>query len=95
MNLKLIGTGFAALSMLATAWAAQAADIPRPVYKGHSVVAYYNWTGFYAGINGGYGWGTSNWDAPAPGINTSPKGWLAGGTLGRFHHGYASIVGRI
>ena len=66
MKFKLFGTGIAALSLLATSFSAQAADIPRPVYKGvRSVVAYYNWTGFYAGINGGYGWGTSDWDSPA------------------------------
>ena len=35
-----------AVGFLATS--AQAADIPRPVYKGvRSVVAYYNWTGFH------------------------------------------------
>ena len=55
MNFKLIGTGIAALSLLATSFAAEAADIPRPIYKGaRSVVAYYNWTGFYAGLNAGY-----------------------------------------
>jgi outer membrane immunogenic protein len=81
MNFRLFGTGVAALSLLAASFSAQAADIPRPVYKAvRSVVAYYNWTGFYAGINGGYAWGTSNWDVPA--ISNSPSGWLVGGTLG-------------
>ena len=81
MNFKLIGSGVAALALLATSFAAEAADIPRPVYKGvRSVIAYYNWTGFYAGINAGYGWGTSNWDIPA--VSNSPKGFLVGGTLG-------------
>ena len=57
MNFKLLGTGLAALTILATSFTAQAADIPRPVYKGvRPVVAYYNWTGFYVGIHGGYGW---------------------------------------
>src|SRR5690606_18132662 len=37
-------------------------------------------TGFYAGIQGGYGWGESNWNFV--GIDTSPDGWLIGGTLG-------------
>ena len=59
MKFKMIGTGIAALAMLATSISANAADIPAPVYKGvRSVIAYYNWTGFYAGINAGYGWGT-------------------------------------
>jgi outer membrane immunogenic protein len=87
MRLKLIGTGIAALSLLATTFSAEAADIPRPVYKGvRSVVAYYNWTGFYAGVNAGYGWGTSNWDyaflAGTGAVSNSPKGWLFGVTLG-------------
>jgi outer membrane immunogenic protein len=78
---RILGTSIAALSLLAVSVAAQAADIPRPVYKGvRSVVAYYNWTGFYVGINGGYGWGTSDWTVPA--VSTKPSGWLIGGTLG-------------
>jgi outer membrane immunogenic protein len=81
MKFRLLGAGVAALSLLASVFSAQAADIPHPVYKGpRTVVAYYNWTGFYAGINGGYGWGTSDWDLPV--ISMKPKGWLAGGTLG-------------
>jgi outer membrane immunogenic protein len=45
-----------------------------------SVMAYYNWTGFYVGANVGYGWGKSNWDLPA--VNTAPKGMIFGGTVG-------------
>jgi len=90
MNFKLLGTGVAALGLLAASISAQAADIPRPVYKGvRSVVAYYNWTGFYAGINGGYGWGMSDWDSPA--ISIKPKGWMVGGTLG-YNYQIGSLV---
>jgi outer membrane immunogenic protein len=90
MNLKFLGTGVAAMALLATSFSAQAADIPRPVYKGpRSVVAYYNWTGFYLGVNGGYGWGTSDWDAPI--VSVKPKGWMAGGTLG-FNYQMGSFV---
>jgi outer membrane immunogenic protein len=82
MKLKLLGTGLAAMTLLATALSAQAADIPRPIYKGvQPVVAYYNWTGFYLGINGGYGWGTSTWSL-LPGTKISPNGFLVGGTIG-------------
>jgi len=58
-----------------------AADLPRPAYKApiYSVPGY-NWTGFYAGINGGYGFGTSDWSGT--GASPKPKGALAGGTLG-------------
>ena len=45
------------------------------------MVSYYNWTGFYVGINGGYGCGTSDWDVAAR-SRSSPKGGMIGGTLG-------------
>ena len=81
---RILGTGIAALSLLAVSFSAEAADIPRPVYKGvRSVVAYYNWTGFYVGINGGYSWGDSTWTVPA--VSNTPSGWLIGGTVGYNH----------
>ena len=71
MNFKIFGTALAAFGLLASSFSAQAADIPRPVYKGvRPVVAYYNWTGFYVGANAGYGFGTSNWSA-VPTASTS------------------------
>jgi outer membrane immunogenic protein len=91
MNLKLFGTGLAALAFLASSFSAQAADIPRPVYKGvRPVVAYYNWTGFYVGVNAGYGFGTSHWSA-VPTANNKPTGFLAGGTLG-YNYQVGSLV---
>src|SRR4051812_17317955 len=83
MTFKLIKAGVAAVAVLAIPFAAQAADVPikTPYYKGHqSVVSYYNWTGFYAGVNAGYGFGSSDWSAPV--AATKPKGFLAGGTVG-------------
>jgi outer membrane immunogenic protein len=61
---------------------ASAADIQRapakaPVY----VPPVYNWTGFYIGINGGGGWGHSDFSAPFAG-STNTSGGLVGGTLG-------------
>ena len=62
MKFKMIGSGIAALALLATSFSARPPIFRGPVYKGvRSVIAYYNWTGFYAGINAGYGWGTSDW----------------------------------
>jgi outer membrane immunogenic protein len=57
------------------------ADIPRkaPLY---SAPPPFSWSGFYVGINGGYGWGKSIWGSALTVDNLQPKGWLAGGTLG-------------
>jgi outer membrane immunogenic protein len=81
---KSIKASVAALALLAVPFVAQAADMPikSPYYKGgQSVVSYYNWTGLYAGINVGYGFGTSTWSISST-ANNKPKGFLAGGTLG-------------
>ena len=92
MTSKLTKAAAAALvALFAAPFAAEAADIPRPYYKAQprSVISYYNWTGFYAGINGGYGWGTGSLDAPA--LSFKPKGWLLGGTLG-YNYQVGSLV---
>ena len=71
------------ISLLAfTATVAVAADLPRqmPAKAPAMVPVGYNWTGFYLGINGGYGWGRSNWDAFA--TTTDVSGWMAGLTAG-------------
>jgi outer membrane immunogenic protein len=78
---RFILTACAGLLVAAMATPSMAADLPpRPVYKGPAYVApIFTWSGFYIGINGGYGWGTANWDpGPEMGIN----GGLVGGTLG-------------
>jgi outer membrane immunogenic protein len=85
MTFKLIKAGVAALAVLSVSLAAQAADMPikAPYFKGvpSTVVSYYNWTGFYAGFNAGYGFGSATASA-FPGVSAKPKGLLAGGTLG-------------
>jgi outer membrane immunogenic protein len=91
MRSKIIGAAVAAIALLATTYSTQAADIPRPIYKGvRSVVAYYNWTGFYAGLNAGYGWGSSTWTV-LPGIDMDPSGFVGGLTLG-YNYQIGSIV---
>jgi outer membrane immunogenic protein len=73
---RTISTGIAIAALLGIAGTASAADMSRPMpVKAPAYVApYYNWTGFYAGINGGGGWGSTG------NINTS--GGLFGGQLG-------------
>jgi outer membrane immunogenic protein len=75
---------FSTISLLAfTAANAVAADIPRAMPPAKAPAYYapaYSWTGFYAGINGGYGWGDSRWDTLGTSVDTS--GWLVGGTVG-------------
>jgi outer membrane immunogenic protein len=82
MMTKMIRTGIAIAALLVATIAAQAADLSRPSYKApeYSAPAYANWTGFYVGLNAGYGFGKSNWDVPA--VSPSPNGFLGGLTLG-------------
>lgn len=75
-----------ALTILATlaAGSANAADIPQQPYTSAPPVVSpaYNWTGFYLGAMGGYGWSDS---AAINGVaitNAGLKGGFAGATLG-------------
>jgi outer membrane immunogenic protein len=75
----------ASAGMMAVAgWigAASAADMSRPFppFSRSAFSPVYNWTGLYAGINGGYGWGSSTWNAFPSSFNTN--GGLFGGQLG-------------
>ena len=57
---------------------ATAADLPRYYQPGPAYNPIYTWTGFYLGINGGGGWGRSQWD----GVDTFD---VSGGQIGRAH----------
>src|SRR5262245_14776846 len=72
----------ASVGMLVLVGSAAAADLPyrgSPVARAPVYSPYYNWTGFYLGINGGGGWGSSTWDGVG---NFSVSGGLIGVTGG-------------
>jgi outer membrane immunogenic protein len=81
MIAKLIRRGIATLVVAVAPLAASAADLP-PAYKAPQYVApaYFSWTGFYVGLNAGYGFGSSDWSASA--ISLDPKGFIGGVTAG-------------
>jgi outer membrane immunogenic protein len=81
--IKSIAAGCFAIGALMSAQCAAAADLSvAPLYKAPppAMAPAYNWSGFYLGVNGGGGWGHSNWDTSATRINTS--GGMVGGTAG-------------
>jgi outer membrane immunogenic protein len=86
-----LGRALAVAALLALPVAAQAADLPmRPSYKAPPMMpAYFSWTGFYVGINGGYGFGTSRHSAGSRSYDVS--GPVVGGTLG-YNWQMSSIV---
>jgi outer membrane immunogenic protein len=65
---------------------APAAYLPPPMFS---------WTGFYLGINGGYGFGQSSWSNVVDGStgNFNTSGFLLGGTLGANYQIGAFVIG--
>jgi outer membrane immunogenic protein len=59
--------------------AAGAADFPRKALPYSSPIYAPVWSGFYAGVNAGYGW--ASWSPPGGG-SLDMKGFLGGGQLG-------------
>ncbi len=95
--------------VLAAAGQALAADLPEPAPPPRAPAAYvpvaapaFNWGGVYLGLNGGYGFGTSNWTVnsgvPAAFVGTSTgnfniNGGLVGGTIGAQFQANAFVLG--
>src|SRR5674476_696080 len=84
-----LSLGIAVAYVVASAMSAQAANLPgrsnSPSYYKAPPELPFSWTGFYAGINGGYAWGQSGWSDPAVGVdsgNFNTSGGLVGGQLG-------------
>ena len=87
---------FALISLAALTGTAAAADLPprmapQPYYKAPAEVQVYNWTGFYIGINGGGGFGRSDWDSIGSSFDVS--GGLVGGTVGYNYQFGQAVVG--
>jgi len=86
---------------LAAGGQALAADLPPPVMPVAPatylpVAPPFSWTGIYIGINGGYGFGQSNWTAPPPTGSTgnfSTGGGLVGGTIGANYQWSQFVLG--
>lgn len=77
-----LGAGLLAAAMASPSFAA---DLPRPVYKAPPApfIAPFSWSGFYIGLNGGYGWGKADISNALGNFTTDQQdGWLIGGTVG-------------
>jgi outer membrane immunogenic protein len=91
----------AAALALAAGGQALAADLPPAAAPPPRAPAAYapappfSWTGFYLGINGGYGFGQSSWTDPinGPTGNFTTSGFLIGGTLGANYQIGSFVIG--
>jgi outer membrane immunogenic protein len=78
-----------------------AADLPQAPPPAQAPVAYvptlapvYNWGGIYVGVNGGYGFGHSEWTGGALSTgNFNTSGFVVGGTLGFNYQVDAFVLG--
>jgi len=72
-----------------------AADMPggyRPAYVAPAA----GWSGVYAGLNGAYGWGQSDWSGGVTTGTNSPAGGLFGATLGLTRNpAHSSLVPKV
>jgi outer membrane immunogenic protein len=83
------------LGLAALTGSAAAADLsrpaPAPYYKGPAFVPpSYNWSGFYVGVNGGGGFGSSAWNSTG---SFDISGGQVGGTVGYNYQWGQAVVG--
>lgn len=81
----LISTAVVAAGVCAGATAALAADLPppaAPAYKAPPPIAVFDWTGFYIGVNVGYGWGSARLTAGGVTGSENLNGIVGGGQFG-------------
>jgi outer membrane immunogenic protein len=97
MKKIILGSTSAMVALLTSSLTTQAADLPTKTYAPAPVVAQvYNWTGFYVGVNGGYGWGTQDpltlFSNRFDRTSSSNNGGLFGGTIGaQIQQGYVVL----
>jgi outer membrane immunogenic protein len=86
----------AAALLASSVTAASAADLPSaapaPYQKAPYIAPVYNWTGFYLGAMGGYGWSQSVNIAGIGGNTSDIKGGFGGGTIGYNWQGAGSPI---
>lgn len=85
----------ALIGVMTLTGAAAAADLsqpaPVPYYpKAPVYVPPFSWTGFYIGLNGGGGFGSSSWDLTG---SRNISGGLVGGTVGYNYQAGAAVFG--
>ena len=80
-GLKALLTGLAVATAVGTA--AHAADLP---VRSAPPAPVFTWTGFYVGVNAGYGWNTNDDDVVIPGVGRfeadDEGGFVGGGQIG-------------
>jgi len=79
---RLVAASLAVGLSVGLATATSAADLgrpaPAPVYTKAPVIAPYSWTGFYAGVQAGYGWNSGDVDTAGTAIASDPGAGAAG-----------------
>lgn len=91
MNKFSIAAGFGAALVAASAFAA---DLPRkgtPPAPAFTRAPAFTWTGFYVGVNAGYGFG--NMTGRGSGIFSDPRGFIGGGQIGYNHQINQFVLG--
>lgn len=93
---RVVLAAIAAFAFAAGTNASLAADLGRrpmemPVKAPPMYSPAYNWSGFYLGVNGGGGWGSSNWDTVPGSFDLS--GAMIGGTAGYNYQFGQTVVG--
>ena len=72
-------------------FAADFPSTPTPPPAPYAAPPPYSWSGFYLGVNGGAGWGSSTWSGFS---NFNTSGGLVGGTVG-YNRQFGQIVGGV